>query len=267
MLWKRLARDYPGSKDADASTLFLSIVLRWTNRPEEARDLLKDFLDKRPDSPLAGGARKELAELASLSKDKGNSAFQQSDAAKRSHGRMPTQQRRNEHAESISIVETLRSLFRGLFGSCEWLRCRLPRGRRKHPHNGSTQPGIGRGFPATMGTDPNNKYSPEGGLLKLTVTLSVTANGYSFLPPTGSPQGDGSTIWQCSGGTTAGSTTQTWQGACATNSDSWSDVLFSGLLTVTSSGGGGGGPATPTTFNASVADISIYVDALGKTPR
>ena len=212
--------------------------------------MLKEFLEKRPDSPFAAGARKQLAELDSISKDKGNSAFQQSDTAKLQPRQKANQQRRNDHAEKISIVQTLRSLFRGLFGSCEWLRavCRADDGNI--PITVQPNQDVGAAFPATMGTDPNNKYSPEGGLLKLTVSLSVTANGYSFLPPTGVP-GRCSTIWQCSGGTTAGSTTQTWQGACATNSDSWSDVLFSGLLTVTSSGGGGGGPATPTTFNAS----------------
>ncbi len=65
-IWKRLVHEYPASEQADASTLFISVVYRWTNRPDEARKVLMEFLEKRPDSPLAEGARKQLTKLDSL---------------------------------------------------------------------------------------------------------------------------------------------------------------------------------------------------------
>ena len=127
------------------------------------------------------------------------------------------------------------------------------------PITATVQPNqdVGVAFPATMGKGPN-KYSPEGGFFKVTLALTVTAPGYSFVPPSGNPPGDGTTIWQCIDGNAPGSTTQTWQAAGVADTNAWSDTLFSGLLTKT----GGSGPANPTPFNASVADISIYVDAL-----
>ncbi len=81
-LWKRLGREYPNTKDADAGTLLLSVALQWTDRPEEAKRVLEEFLRKRPESPLADGAREELAELASTLKDNANSASQQGGIAK-----------------------------------------------------------------------------------------------------------------------------------------------------------------------------------------
>ena len=64
-IWNRLIHNYPQSKEADASTLFIGVIYRWTNRSDEARKVLTDFLAKHSDSPLAGGARKQLAKLDS----------------------------------------------------------------------------------------------------------------------------------------------------------------------------------------------------------
>ena len=64
-IWNRLIRNYPKSKEADASTLFIGVVYQWTNRPDEARKVLANFMVKHPDSPLAEGAQKQLAKLDS----------------------------------------------------------------------------------------------------------------------------------------------------------------------------------------------------------
>ena len=45
-----LIRDLSRSKEADASTLFISVVYGWTNRPDDARKVLTDFLAKHPDT-------------------------------------------------------------------------------------------------------------------------------------------------------------------------------------------------------------------------
>ena len=66
-IWNHLIRHYPQSKEADESTLFISVVYRWTNRPDEARNALTDFLARHPGSPLAEGARKQLTKLDSAS--------------------------------------------------------------------------------------------------------------------------------------------------------------------------------------------------------
>jgi TolA-binding protein len=65
-VWNRLVREYPASEEADASTLFISVVYRWTNQPDAARKVLTDFLATHPDSPLAEGARKQLTILDSM---------------------------------------------------------------------------------------------------------------------------------------------------------------------------------------------------------
>ena len=115
---------------------------------------------------------------------------------------------------------------------------------------------VGVAFPPSMGIGP--EYSPEGGLFDVTVTL-VPATGWIFVPSSVAPNGgDGATIWSCTSG---GGSSQTWEGMGVTRADSWSDVLFAGLLT-TGGSGSGNGPGGPTTFDASVADISIYVDAM-----
>ena len=81
-IWNRLIRSYPGSKEADASTLFISVVYRWTNRADDARKVLTDFLAKHPESPLADGARKQLAKLDSPPHGKGDQTPRQGDDAK-----------------------------------------------------------------------------------------------------------------------------------------------------------------------------------------
>ena len=62
-VWNRLIHDYPNSEDVDVSTMFISMVYRCTNRPDEARKVLTDFLAKHSDSPMAESAREELDEL------------------------------------------------------------------------------------------------------------------------------------------------------------------------------------------------------------
>ena len=81
-IWNRLLRQYPESKEADASTLFISVVYRWTNRPDEARKVLTEFLARHADSPLAEGARKQLAKLDSAPQGEGNKAPRQRGDAK-----------------------------------------------------------------------------------------------------------------------------------------------------------------------------------------
>ena len=66
-------------------------------------------------------------------------------------------------------------------------------------------------------------------------------------------------IWTSSP-TTGAVASQTWTGVGLANQDDWADVYFNGtLLPITSGTTGGTNPP----FYASVADISIYVDALG----
>ena len=45
-VWNRLIHDYPNSEDVDVSTMFISMVYRCTNRPDEARKVLTDFSGK-----------------------------------------------------------------------------------------------------------------------------------------------------------------------------------------------------------------------------
>ena len=61
----------------------------------------------------------------------------------------------------------------------------------------------------------------------------------------------------------SGSNVQTWEGNGAPSQDSWSDMLFPAQLTQLGGGGGGGGGGLAASSSASVADVSIYVDAMG----
>jgi len=61
--WTRLTREYPNTIEADSSALFISVVYRWMNRPDDAKKVLKDFLAKHPRSPVAQAAREQLAKL------------------------------------------------------------------------------------------------------------------------------------------------------------------------------------------------------------
>ena len=72
---------YPDSKLADSSTVFMGAVLKWTGRPEEAKRVPQELLQKRPDSPAAEGW-KLLGQVASTLKDKANSASAPIDAAR-----------------------------------------------------------------------------------------------------------------------------------------------------------------------------------------
>lgn len=94
-VWTRLIRDYPNSIEADSSTLFISVVYRWTNRPEDAKQVLKDFLAKHPRSPVAAGAREQLAMLAAPP-DKDDKTAQPSNNAKGTE-KQPTRQPHKMH--------------------------------------------------------------------------------------------------------------------------------------------------------------------------
>ena len=62
-VWNRLIHDYPESREAGVSTMFISVVYRWTNRPDAAKKVLTGFLAKHPDSPLAEAAQKQLTKV------------------------------------------------------------------------------------------------------------------------------------------------------------------------------------------------------------
>lgn len=117
---------------------------------------------------------------------------------------------------------------------------------------------VGVAFPPSMGLSP--LYSPQGGVFNVTITL-VAPSEYSIdassdVPPAGDP----SSIWTSSV-TTGLVNSQTWLGIGVAGNDDWADVYFAGRLVPRVSGDTGGGTNPP--FYASVADISIYVDALG----
>ncbi len=116
---------------------------------------------------------------------------------------------------------------------------------------------VGLAFPASMGTGPN--YSPEGGIFDVTVKLAAPFGWFIDAPKT-TYTGD-ATLWNCTDGSTGLVASQTWEGVGAPSVDDWSDVFFAGNLTQNAPGNGPGSGAPPA-FQASVADISIYVDAL-----
>ena len=116
---------------------------------------------------------------------------------------------------------------------------------------------VGVAFPPAMGPSP--QYSPQGGAFSVTVTL-VAPSGYDIDASSDqSPSGDPSSIWTSSP-TTGLVSSQTWQGIGVAGQDDWADVYFNGNLVPIVSGTTGG---TNPPFYASVADISVYVDALG----
>ena len=116
---------------------------------------------------------------------------------------------------------------------------------------------VGVAFPPAMGPSP--QYSPQGGVFSVTVTL-VAPSGYDIDASSDqSPSGDPSSIWTSSP-TTGLVSSQTWQGIGVAGQDDWADVYFNGNLVPIVSGTTGG---TNPPFYASVADISVYVDALG----
>ena len=106
-----------------------------------------------------------------------------------------------------------------------------------------------------MGSGP--EYSPQGDFFDVEVTLTPAGN-YFIVPPTAAG-GDGEVAWNCTAGSAGLAFSQTWEGIGTTDEDGWSDVFFAGTLMPLISGTG---PGTLPPFYASVADISIYVDAL-----
>ena len=116
---------------------------------------------------------------------------------------------------------------------------------------------VGVAFPGSMGSGP--EYSPEGGFFDIYVTLQAPS-GWLIIASDTTDSGDGATLWNCTNGSTGLVSNQTWEGIGVTSSDDWSDVFFAGNLTKPGTGPGNG---TPPPFWASVADTSIYVDALG----
>ena len=115
---------------------------------------------------------------------------------------------------------------------------------------------VGVAFPPSMGPSP--QYSPQGGFFDVTVTLDAPSDYLIIASATQATDQDGGTVWKCTSGTTGSVGSQTWEGTGEPSLDSWSDVYFSGQLTTTGSGDG-----SPPPFWASVADISVYVDAMG----
>ena len=115
---------------------------------------------------------------------------------------------------------------------------------------------VGVAFPPSMGPSP--KFSPQGDYFDVTVTLWSPGGYYIIGDDTTSSYWDGATIWKCTSGSTGSVESQTWEGTGWMLEDDWADVFFSGNLTTT-----GGSNGSPPPFWASVADISIYVDALG----
>ncbi len=79
--WTRVTREYPDSIESDSSTFYISVIYLWTNRPDDAKKVLKDFLAKHPRSSLAEGARAQLAKLGALS-DENKQPVDQSDNQK-----------------------------------------------------------------------------------------------------------------------------------------------------------------------------------------
>lgn len=93
-------------------------------------------------------------------------------------------------------------------------------------------------------------------MFRVKVTLTPPTGSGWQLASSSANDADGVTTWTFSA-TDSSSTAHVWIGTGKRGQDGWSDVLFTGTLTQAGTGNG-----TPPPFDASVADISIYVDAL-----
>ena len=60
-LWQRLLKEYPGSKEAPRSALYIGVARYWKQQYPEARKALAEFLARYPDSIHVPSARRLLA--------------------------------------------------------------------------------------------------------------------------------------------------------------------------------------------------------------